>query len=452
MHGAAILQRKCAACEAEGDAMSLARRTGADGTETSGQLAPPVVHEVLATSGTLLPSRERAFFEPRLGHDFSRIRVHDDVAAATAAQSVAAEAFTVGRHIVFGRGRYMPGTMEGRQLIGHELAHAVQQGQTEACAGGGLRISDPAGADERAADRAALGLGASRPAAIAVQRQPEQSNVGPPVQQVPLPPICSLVFKEGRLFWKCEHLPKIGSTPEIPLDPRDIPDEIDKILKKNRPPGGPTPGAGGPTPGPGPGPGPIPIEDPGKLVEELCRRHPELCKFPPQPPSPPERPTLPTPGRQLGILWTDEIHFEQDHPAPGARDVGGILTASGQKELESVLSWLDISSDLQVRLIGNASSEGTDDYNQALATRRVNFVLAALAGRGFTKRIADPLVSDGAEGGCRRVGAGLWSCGETKAGQSMARPEDRVVRVTFARNALPPLPKLEMPQFKPGPF
>jgi hypothetical protein len=161
---------------------------------------------------------------------------------------------------------------------------------------------------------------------------------------------------------------------------------------------------------------------------------------------------LPTPGPQLGILWTDEVHFQQDHPAPGERDAGRILTAAGQKELDSVYSWLNISSDLQVRLIGNASSEGTADYNQALATRRVNFVLAALAGRGFGPRVTDPLVTDGAESGCQRVGAGLWSCGETKADQSAARPEDRVVRVTFARNTLPALPKLEMPQFKPGPF
>jgi hypothetical protein len=76
------------------------------------------VHEVVATFGTPLPPQARAFFEPRFGHDFSRIRVHADGGAATAAQSVAAEAFTVGLHIVFGRGRYAPGTMEGRQLIG----------------------------------------------------------------------------------------------------------------------------------------------------------------------------------------------------------------------------------------------------------------------------------------------------------------------------------------------
>src|SRR5204863_7460635 len=43
---------------------------------------PALVHEVLATSGHPLDSGSRGFFEPRLGHDFSRVRVHDDESAA----------------------------------------------------------------------------------------------------------------------------------------------------------------------------------------------------------------------------------------------------------------------------------------------------------------------------------------------------------------------------------
>jgi hypothetical protein len=118
-------------------------------------------------------------FEARFGHDFSRIRVHADSIAAKAAKSVAAQASTVGRHIAFAAGRFTPGTVEGRQLLGRELAHALQQGQGEPSGAAGLRISDAAGADERAGL-----LLVSRPGAaeIAVQRQPEQPNVGPPMQ------------------------------------------------------------------------------------------------------------------------------------------------------------------------------------------------------------------------------------------------------------------------------
>jgi hypothetical protein len=43
------------------------------------------------------------------------------------ARAVNAQAYTLGRDIVFGEGRYKPGTNEGRRLIAHELTHVVQQ-------------------------------------------------------------------------------------------------------------------------------------------------------------------------------------------------------------------------------------------------------------------------------------------------------------------------------------
>lgn len=60
-------------------------------------------------------------------HDFSGVRVHTGPHAARAAEAVSAQAFTVGRDIVFGPGRYQPATTEGRKLIAHELTHVVQQ-------------------------------------------------------------------------------------------------------------------------------------------------------------------------------------------------------------------------------------------------------------------------------------------------------------------------------------
>ncbi len=55
------------------------------------------------------------------------VRVHDDARAAYLAQDVGAEAYTVGRDMVFGAGRYRPASDSGRALIAHELAHVVQQ-------------------------------------------------------------------------------------------------------------------------------------------------------------------------------------------------------------------------------------------------------------------------------------------------------------------------------------
>lgn len=43
------------------------------------------------------------------------------------AQSINAKAFTVGENVVFGQGKYAPGTQEGQKLLAHELTHVAQQ-------------------------------------------------------------------------------------------------------------------------------------------------------------------------------------------------------------------------------------------------------------------------------------------------------------------------------------
>ena len=88
---------------------------------------PLVVHDVLRSPGQPLDAETRAYMEPRFGHDFSRVRVHADAKAAESAQAVNAQAYTVGRDIVFGTDAYSPSTYAGRQLVAHEMAHVVQQ-------------------------------------------------------------------------------------------------------------------------------------------------------------------------------------------------------------------------------------------------------------------------------------------------------------------------------------
>lgn len=89
--------------------------------------APPAVHQVLSTSGRPLDTATRAFFEPRFGHNFSRVRVHTDSTAEASAKEIQAQAYTVGEHIVMGSGLYSPGTQNGGILLAHELSHVVQQ-------------------------------------------------------------------------------------------------------------------------------------------------------------------------------------------------------------------------------------------------------------------------------------------------------------------------------------
>src|SRR5512135_890937 len=116
-----ILQRKCDKCRED---KVLQRSTIGSTLKT----APPIVHEVLRSSGQPLDAATRAFMEPRFGHDFSGVRVHSDAQAAESAHAVNALAYTVGQDVVFGASRYAPKTHEGAHLLAHELTHVVQQG------------------------------------------------------------------------------------------------------------------------------------------------------------------------------------------------------------------------------------------------------------------------------------------------------------------------------------
>lgn len=99
--------------------------------EMTGQQTPEMVAGASLASSTLsgqpLPLPVKDFFEPRFGHDFSRVRIHTDARAAESASAVGAQAYTVGRDVVFGAGQFAPGTSAGNRLLAHELAHVVQQ-------------------------------------------------------------------------------------------------------------------------------------------------------------------------------------------------------------------------------------------------------------------------------------------------------------------------------------
>lgn len=121
--GSAQLSRKCSACEEESG--GLMKKPAAAGSASDH--APAIVHDVLRSPGQPLDAASRAFFEPRFGRDFGRVRVHAGDHAAASARAVQARAFTVAEHVVFGSGEYRPTSPAGRQLLAHELAHVVQQ-------------------------------------------------------------------------------------------------------------------------------------------------------------------------------------------------------------------------------------------------------------------------------------------------------------------------------------
>jgi hypothetical protein len=98
-------------------------------TGNTDMAAPDSVGRALSSPGRPLDPMLQQDMEQRFGHDFSRVRVHTDAAAERSAQDVNANAYTVGQDIVFGAGRFAPGTNAGKRLITHELTHVIQQQQ-----------------------------------------------------------------------------------------------------------------------------------------------------------------------------------------------------------------------------------------------------------------------------------------------------------------------------------
>jgi hypothetical protein len=62
--------------------------------------------------------------------DADRVRLHTGPEAAESAVAHGASAYAYGNDVVFGPGKYRPGTPEGDGLLRHELAHVVAQSQT----------------------------------------------------------------------------------------------------------------------------------------------------------------------------------------------------------------------------------------------------------------------------------------------------------------------------------
>jgi Domain of unknown function (DUF4157) len=113
--------------EAPGVRTPAIRVRGVAGAERVDAGAPPTVYEALASPAKALDPATRAFMESRFGYDFGQVRVHTDAKAAESARAVNSLAYTVRRDVVFGAGQYRPGSAEGRLLLGHELAHTIQQ-------------------------------------------------------------------------------------------------------------------------------------------------------------------------------------------------------------------------------------------------------------------------------------------------------------------------------------
>jgi Domain of unknown function (DUF4157) len=107
-----------------------------------------------SSAGEPLPADFRQRAEQRFGAGLGAVRVHTDRAAATAAEQLAAHAFTVGTDVFFAPGRYDAHSRSGQRLLAHEMAHVVQA-QPGRAPSGSSWISRPGSPSERSADAVA---------------------------------------------------------------------------------------------------------------------------------------------------------------------------------------------------------------------------------------------------------------------------------------------------------
>jgi peptidoglycan hydrolase-like protein with peptidoglycan-binding domain len=104
--------------------MAGASAIGYDGGPVPDDVAGRI--ERLRGSGAPLPAATRARMEQGFGTSFAGVRLHVGEEPAELNRLVSAEAFTLGRDVFFGAGRFDPASPGGERMLAHELAHTLQ--------------------------------------------------------------------------------------------------------------------------------------------------------------------------------------------------------------------------------------------------------------------------------------------------------------------------------------
>jgi Domain of unknown function (DUF4157) len=154
------------------------RKSGGGAGEEARSAAP-------ATGGRELPTDVRAKMEAAMNADFSAVRIHEGPQAS----AMGALAYTQGTDLYFAPGQYDPQSSRGQELLGHELAHVVQQSQGRVNAtvqAHGAGINEDSGL-EAEADQ--MGAKAARGEQVGGGKAPpiHAKGAGQPIQRVKTP-------------------------------------------------------------------------------------------------------------------------------------------------------------------------------------------------------------------------------------------------------------------------
>jgi hypothetical protein len=144
------------------------------------------------SGGSPLPPTIRQKMESFYGANFSDVRVH----VGPQASAIGALAFTQGSHIHFAPGQYNPSSPQGQQVLGHELAHVLQQrsGRVRNPFGSGVAVVQDRHL-EAEADRLGASAASHRPASA----QPKMAGHVPHQHAAGVPrTACAQCFPAGQ--------------------------------------------------------------------------------------------------------------------------------------------------------------------------------------------------------------------------------------------------------------
>jgi hypothetical protein len=255
------LQRKCACggegelgeeCEECAEKKVQRKERGPDPLPGAAAHTPslPVAGRSGVESSSQPLDRETAHdIRSRFGFDLNAVRIHTDARAAESAEAIGAIAYTTGRDIVFGAGRYQPRTTAGRRLLAHELAHVVQQSSAapvseessvSRSADGSYRIAvgsgnEPEDLEHNAEQVAAWNSERSMPASLLSGASARQGMIQRVRVPVPRRPLC------GKTLTHIDVLPPATKDLE-PCLPKGVP--VTRINVVGRDLTKPTPGMG----------------------------------------------------------------------------------------------------------------------------------------------------------------------------------------------------------------
>lgn len=137
-----------------------------------------------------LPLDVQSKMEHVMGADFSNVNVH---ANSSQASGMGALAYAQGNDIHFAPGQYSPDTQNGQKIIGHELAHVVQQRQGRvlptAQLKSGMRLNDDPALEKEADNLGEKAAATPDQGEPTIQRMADRPTPGLPAQVAPFIPI-----------------------------------------------------------------------------------------------------------------------------------------------------------------------------------------------------------------------------------------------------------------------